>query len=148
MNPQHKFHVEFYLYIIDIILNSLDERFEQLNEVNECFGFLNKIQVDITLEQCVNLEKAIIASIEGVIKKDIDGQMLFEEIKIFETIVPNTVSQPLDILDYIASIQGIELFPNLIVAYKILLTLPVGVASGEASFSKLNLIKKNTYVQP
>jgi len=34
-----------------------------------------------------------------------------------------------------------EIFPNLTVALRILLTLPVTVASGERSFSKLKLIK-------
>ena len=36
-----------------------------------------------------------------------------------------------------------SLFPNLVIALKILLTIPVTVASGERSFSKLKIIKKH-----
>lgn len=33
------------------------------------------------------------------------------------------------------------MYPNLVIAYRLLLTFPVSVASGERSFSKLKLIK-------
>lgn len=36
-----------------------------------------------------------------------------------------------------------NLLPNTVVAYRIMLTLPVSVASGERSFSKLKLIKNH-----
>jgi hypothetical protein len=36
-------------------------------------------------------------------------------------------------------------YPNLVIAYRLLLTFPVTVASGERSFSKLKLIK--TYLR-
>lgn len=39
-------------------------------------------------------------------------------------------------------IEKLELvFPNLVIALRILLTLPVSITSGERSFSKLKLIK-------
>lgn len=37
------------------------------------------------------------------------------------------------------------MYPNLVIAYRLLLTFPVTVASGERSFSKLKLIK--TYLR-
>jgi len=45
---------------------------------------------------------------------------------------------PLDILKYL-KLHGS--FPNAIIAYRILLTIPVTVASAERSFSKLKLLK-------
>ena len=42
-------------------------------------------------------------------------------------------------LNYLKVIDGC--FPNTWIAYRILLTIPVTVASGERSFSKLKLIK-------
>jgi hypothetical protein len=38
-------------------------------------------------------------------------------------------------------IKKLEYFPNACIAYRILLTIPVTVASAERSFSKLKLIK-------
>jgi len=45
---------------------------------------------------------------------------------------------PLDILKYLKQYGS---FPNVIIAYRILLTIPVTVAFAERSFSKLKLLK-------
>ena len=49
--------------------------------------------------------------------------------------------KPLDVLKYLAKFSLFDVFPNLWIALRILLTLPVSVASGEIRFSRLNLIK-------
>ena len=46
-----------------------------------------------------------------------------------------------EILKYITANSLIEIFPNLFIALRILLTSPISVASAERSFSKLKLIK-------
>lgn len=51
------------------------------------------------------------------------------------------VQSPLAILNYLAENTLLELFPNLVIAFRILITLPVGAASAESSFSKLKIIK-------
>ncbi|EFN61581.1 Zinc finger MYM-type protein 1, partial [Camponotus floridanus] len=48
---------------------------------------------------------------------------------------------PIDILNKLAQNGFLEIFPNLTIAFRILLTMPISVATGEASFSKLKLIK-------
>ena len=50
----------------------------------------------------------------------------------------NKNGSSIEILDYIKKIDS---FPNAFIAYRILLTIPVTVASAERSFSKLKLIK-------
>ena len=60
-------------------------------------------------------------------------------------ILPDTVKSPLDIVRYVHANHLHELFPYVSVALRILLTVPVTVASGERSFSKLKLIK--TYLR-
>jgi hypothetical protein len=45
---------------------------------------------------------------------------------------------PIDILKFL---KGMNYFPNTFIAYRILLTIPVTVASAERSFSKLKLLK-------
>ena len=51
----------------------------------------------------------------------------------------------LDLLRYLHSSRLHEIFPNVSVALRVLLTIPVTGASGERSFSKLKLIK--TYLR-
>jgi len=55
------------------------------------------------------------------------------------------VSSPLNILQYIFDYELQDIFPNLWIALRLLLTLSVTVASGERNFSKLKLIK--TYLR-
>ena len=47
-------------------------------------------------------------------------------------------NSPINVLNYI---KRLESFPNACIVFKILLTIPVTVASAERSFSKLKLIK-------
>ena len=54
-------------------------------------------------------------------------------------VLPKETTKPIDVLNYLKVMDGC--FPNTWIAYRILLTIPVTVASGERSFSKLKLIK-------
>ena len=47
----------------------------------------------------------------------------------------------LNVINYLFTNNLIYLFPNLVISIRIFLTLPVTVASGERSFSKLKIIK-------
>lgn len=58
---------------------------------------------------------------------------------------PTDISSPSEMLDYIYKENILDLYPNMSIALRLLLTLPVTVASGERSFSKLKLIK--TYLR-
>jgi hypothetical protein len=80
--------------------------------------------------KCLNLE--------GFLKHDFDGLDLFLELKVLKENLQIEESAPIDILNYI---KRLDYFPNACIAYKILLTIPVTVASAERSFSKLKLIK-------
>jgi hypothetical protein len=76
---------------------------------------------------------------------DIDGYMLAEEMIAFRSIIPDSVTKPIDILAHLVEMKSVDNFPNYCVALRILCTIPVTVASGERSFSKLKLIK--TYLR-
>ena len=69
---------------------------------------------------------------------DINGLDLFSELKFLKEILQIKDYTPIDILNYI---KRLDSFPNTCIAYRILLTLPVTIASTERSFSKLKLIK-------
>lgn len=79
-------------------------------------------------------------------EKDISAIELVNEINVFKDICKKDENlEPLNIIRYIYSNNLENVFVNLTIAFRILLTFPVSVATGERSFSKLKLIK--TYLR-
>ncbi|XP_060846275.1 uncharacterized protein LOC132925937 [Rhopalosiphum padi] len=107
---------------------------------NEKFGFLFRIgklkemEDDELIKNCKDLH---IYLMDGEVK-DIDGNELYHELPIFKSLVEisTTALQSLSILK---KLNGS--FPNITVALRIMLTIPITSASAERSFSKLKLIK-------
>lgn len=141
-DPKQRFKVTFYFPILDTAINSVKEWFNQLQEINSKFGFLYHIDAledkptKYVLDECLKLEKALSSDQS----KDIDAMELCGELQAISRRVKKQ-STPKDVLDLILESNMEENFPNLYVALRILLTLPVSVASGERSFSKLKIIK-------
>lgn len=140
-NPEQKFKVEFYFQILDQAIQSVSERFDQISEHNYIFKFLHNISVvslnaSDLLNNCLSLEKHLTFNSNS----DIVGLDLLDEIKIFQSIISGTLS-PIESLNFIFEKKLDPILPNLVVAIRILLTIPVTVASGERSFSKLKIIK-------
>jgi hypothetical protein len=90
------------------------------------------------LSCCTRLE----AALKSGDYSDIDGKELHMELKFLQEFIPKGDMGPLDILKFV---KRMSCFPNALVAYRILLTIPVTVASAERSFSKLKLLK--TYMR-
>ena len=139
-STEDSFGVDYFLYILDQFISSIESRFEQFLEYENMFGFLfnsNKFKTlskDELKKSCINLEK--ILSFEN--HSDIDGLDLFSELRLLKEVLTNEINTPLKILNFIKRLGS---FPNTYIAYRILLTLPVTVATAEKSFSKLKLIK-------
>ena len=53
----------------------------------------------------------------------------------------NTLKTAKDFLNYICMKHLMEVYPNLFIALRVLLTCPLSIAGTERSFSKLKLIK-------
>ena len=71
--------------------------------------------------------------------KDVDGNDLYRELQ--DLLLPPSVFAPIDVLNYLHKNEILSLYPNIVIALKLLLTIPVSVASAERSFSKLKIIK-------
>ena len=62
----------------------------------------------------------------------------FSELKVLQVTLPDSLMSASEILKFV---MDADCYPNISVAYRILLTVPVTVASAERSFSKLKLLK-------
>lgn len=140
---EESFKVNFFFVVLDTTISSLSERFEQLQNHGKHFQFLYNLKQleecgnkDTIKEKCRNLQSVLTAGDNS----DISGEELMKEIFILSPMLPED-SCPKTKLSYLMKNGIVDIFPNVFVALRILLTLPISVASGERSFSKLKLIK-------
>lgn len=151
-DPSESFKIQFYFALLDTAANAVKERFSQLNTVSGVFGFLynitdlkNKTTSEVK-SMCNNLEKSLGIQKDGrLIESDIDAVGLCSELKAISHHLIDSISSPEEVLNYIYQHNLENGFPNICVALRILLTMPLSVASAERSFSKLKLIK--TYLR-
>ncbi|KAL7102343.1 hypothetical protein ACP275_08G114200 [Erythranthe tilingii] len=140
-SAEETFRVEFFMFVMDQALTSVRQRFEDFQKFEGQFGFLLdlkkwKLVDDECLKaSCVKLQ----CFLKNDMESDIDGEDLFNELRVLREILPKEAETAIGVLNYLKAMN--ESFPNAWVAYRILLTIPVTVASAERSFSKLKLIK-------
>ena len=113
------------------ITQNLDENITNEQEILQKLKLLDN---DSLQKYCLKLESFL----KHDVNYDIDGLDLFSELKVLKEILQIKYYTPIDILNYI---KRLDSFPNTCIAYKILLTIPVTVASAKRSFLKLKLIK-------
>ena len=89
---------------------------------------------DSLKSSCDHLEAAL--NKDG--QSDIDANDLFTELKFLQKLMPKENVGPLEVLRFI---KRHDCFPNASITYRVLLTIPMTVASAERSFSKLKLLK-------
>ncbi|XP_042460344.1 zinc finger MYM-type protein 1-like [Zingiber officinale] len=141
LSAEESFTVNYFLFIVDQAHSSIEFRFAQFKKYQEIFGFLFNVERlqcsddESLLRSCKNLESSLAHN--GC--SDVNGDDLFSELTFLKCSLPEESKSAIDVLDYLKKMDGC--FPNAHVAYKILLTIPVTVASAERSFSKLKLIK-------
>lgn len=133
----------FFNQVLDTGIQSITERFGKLSEHNSLFSFLYNISIiedeNELLKHCKDLQISLTSN-DGL-NTDISAVELHQEIIAFQRCSRNEKSDPSKVLEYICKRKMVELFPNLVIALKILLTLPITAASAERSFSKLKIIK-------
>jgi len=140
-DPKTSFKINVFFYILDQALSSVDERFNLLNNHNDIFNFLFKLSDDQDQSQlrtsCNRLQEKLSANNS----LDINADDLCEEIMSCQSFFKKLNNDVVKILEYIYSKNLTAVCPNITIALRILLTMPVTVASAERSFSKLKLIK-------
>ncbi|XP_018095803.2 zinc finger MYM-type protein 1 [Xenopus laevis] len=156
-DPKKAYQVNCFNQVLDKAMQSLEPRFKQLKKHIDLFGFLSKFQemskeelkkhaaaleIALTHVQLIEENKLV----RSVKLTDLEGHMLVEEMDTLKPILPSSLfGKPLKILEFLSLNERATAFPNFFIALRIFLTIPVTVASGERSFSKLKLIK--TYLR-
>jgi len=143
--PEEEFKRDFFYRLIDTSITSIQSRFEQLEAHKNTWGFLYNIsdlpEHDTLVKHCMDLHNTL----KNEDQNDINGVYLCVELEHIKTLLPKNISSPKAVLEYMLQSNTSDLFPNTWISLRILLTIPVTVAIGEKSFSKLKLIK--TYLR-
>ena len=124
------------------VLTSVKERFVQFEKYSGIFGFLftpTNLKEIKDEDPMLWTWKRTRCRLNWTRAKDIMASELFTEIKVFSEMIPQNIKTPIEIMKHLNRIGNP--FPNVYIAYRILLSVPVTVASAERSFSRLKLIK-------
>ena len=134
------FRREYFLVMIDSAIASLTSRFEQMTSFDNVFGFLfNSENLKSLDEADLWLRCKIFVEIfSHDNSSDVEINDFFSELKVLQVTLPDSLMSAPEILKFV---MDADCYPNISVAYRILLTVPVTVASAERSFSKLKLLK-------
>ena len=139
-SAEELFRISYFLPVVDQAISSLTTRFEQYQSYQQNFRFLFTSETlqsldDTSLKSsCDNL--GAVLTKDG--KSDVDANELYVELKFLQDFIPKENMGPVEILKFL---KRHDCFPNASIAYRVLLTIPVTVASAERSFSKLKLLK-------
>jgi hypothetical protein len=111
-----------------------------LTEFEKVFGFLfnsrnlRSLDDDDLRKHCTNFAKTFAHGSSS----DVELNDFFSELKVLQVTLPDSLMSAPEILQFVIDA---DCYPNVSIVYRILLTVPVTVASAERSFSKLKLLK-------
>jgi hypothetical protein len=126
--------------MVDMVITSLKTRFEELMVFKDLFGFLLSSNTLKSLndselqESCTKFANTF--SHDG--SSNVAVHDLISELKILKCTLPNGALSAMEIFEHI---RDVDCYPNAFIAYHILFTVSITVASAERSFSKLKLLK-------
>lgn len=140
-DPEEQFKLGVFYMVLDVAIKTVGERFRQI-QLHSCyFQFLydieklNGVPNQDLRKWCMDLQH-LLTDVNSKVS-DLDGMQLCEELTILAPIVKPKM-MPIEVLTYVVKIG---FAPNVAIALRILLTLPITVASGGKSLSKLKSIK-------
>lgn len=141
-DPKERFKVDFFYHVVGTTVVLMEERFQLLQAHSHDFKFLYDIHAlkSSTKEEVIKSCKDLHIRLTDGENMDIDGIDMCDEIMNLIEILPPAQS-PIEVLNFIAKSDLSSIVPNVVIALRILLSLPVTVASGERSFSKLKIIR-------
>lgn len=142
-NERENFRIIFFDSLLDHANNFVKERLNQFTVFKTNFGFLYDIKQlkslsdDEIMKHCKDLALLLTCDVNGELSSDLDGIELYDELNFFKHVIPEHATA-IDALKFAVKTGS---YPNTVIAYRIMLTIPITVASAERSFSVLKLIK-------
>jgi hypothetical protein len=137
---EESFRINYFIPIVDQAISSLARRFEQYKGYEKIFGFLFTFNALQSLDKktlktcCHDLEAAL--KRDG--QSDVDANDLCMELGFLLDFI---LEENMGLIEILNFLKRHDYFPNATIAYRVLLTILVTVASAERSFSKLKLLK-------
>ncbi|EEC69513.1 uncharacterized protein [Oryza sativa Japonica Group] len=140
LQAEKDFEVNYFLVMVDMAISSLKSRFQELQSFNGIFGFLmnstslKSLDAADLKDQCTKFAQTF--SLDG--SSDVDINDLISELGVIQFTLPDRPMSAMEIFEFVTEA---DCYPNISIAYRILFTMPVTVASAEITFSKLKLLK-------
>ena len=138
-----KMEISFFNVVVDVSIVSLQERFQTLGAVVKKFRVLVNFP-DLPNEELKKQCEALGNTLSCSEQSDLDWKELALELENFPDL-PKSKMTTFELLSFLQEKKLKEVYPNMWVALRIAVTIPVTVAAAERSFSKLKLIK--TYLR-
>ena len=122
LTEENTFKINFFNYILDVTINSLNERFTILETHWKQFQFLYDIfkRKDLDDKTLENYLQSIL-SVDN--ESDINTNDLLEELRDVSQMLPYSM-EPLDVLNYLCQNNLITLYTNTVVALRIFINIP------------------------
>ncbi|KAL4148373.1 hypothetical protein QTP88_002634 [Uroleucon formosanum] len=135
---EDNFKVQIFFPVMDSVLSQLVARFKGTHEVVETFSFLNPTSfLSKTEKEVVNASYDFILKYSNDISPDFTRQLLSLRTSLQKHQLKTIKSLAIYIVENDLSI----VFPDVLSACVIFITIPITVAEAERSFSKLKIIK-------
>ena len=139
---ESSFRVNCFNVVLDCLLSQIRTRFEDSKKILDRFSFLWDFSIDETLakQSAIALQEVYKDDLSENFSKDIS--LLLRSKSIFLK-ANNLEVGPLELLNKIFQFEMSSILPEVCVALRIFLCLPVTVAEGERSFSSLSFLKNS-----
>ncbi|XP_076044692.1 uncharacterized protein LOC143027307 [Oratosquilla oratoria] len=139
-----KMEFSFFNVVVDVAIESLRERTGMMSDVAKKFSVLMNFP-DLPASELEKQAKDLCNTLTSGDQADLNYDELIVEMQSFPKLWPKQNMTTLDLLVFLEEKGLKEIYPNMWVALRIAVTIPVTVASAERNFSKLKLIK--TYLR-
>ncbi|XP_066396218.1 uncharacterized protein [Miscanthus floridulus] len=140
LQAKKDFETFYFLVMVDMAISSLKSRFKELQSFNEKFGFIMNSTSSKAMDgadlkdHCIKFAKTF--SSDG--SSDVDVNDMISELAVMQSTLPDKPMSAMEIFEFVTEAHC---YPNISIAYRILFTMPVTVASAERTFSKMKLLK-------